>query len=452
MEGKYRIVPDFYMPDSCMKMHPDTAYRLGIKHEKYRILKFGTSSCLIQIMISSSMSPKKLQISRNVLHVMHIPLTPYYEIRNKDPELLLGPYVGLLTAPTEEVLREMLPSLTSYLADYETIGGAVLAFSFDGVERESSKIRGYLFNPQTKQWDEGIYGYPASLFSTVEVSLTRKWRQFQSLLHHFHSVMGNHVFNYPVFSKWEMYESLHPLPGLNQFLPETRLYQHPMDIYQMAKKYKKVYIKPIFGRLGLGVMKMIKTGLSVEIRYRKDHQNIKMSFANPDECFRFFDHVLIPGQYLLQVSVDLISYKKRMIDFRVMLVKDQLGKWRDIGFFARYGPENSVVTNITAGGSTECGEAALKRVLRLKDDKVKEIREKVRGLSIKSAKAIEAEGIHCGNLGVDIGIDKNDKLWLLEINNQNPDPYIALVAGKSDIFYRARRFNMLYAKKLAGFQ
>jgi hypothetical protein len=72
-------------------------------------------------------------------------------------------------------------------------------------------------------------------------------------------------------------------------------------------------------------------------------------------------------------------------------------------------------------------------------------------LAVHASVAREQYGIHCGNLGLDLAIDTRNKLWILEINNQNPDHYIALLAGYENIFLQARLTNMLYCKYLAGF-
>jgi hypothetical protein len=73
----------------------------------------------------------------------------------------------------------------------------------------------------------------------------------------------------------------------------------------------------------------------------------------------------------------------------------------------------------------------------------------VNAISLKALSVVEEHGYHCGNIGFDIGIDKTGKIWIIEMNNQNPDHYIAVKAKKKGLYYKAKLKNILYAKKLA---
>jgi hypothetical protein len=64
---------------------------------------------------------------------------------------------------------------------------------------------------------------------------------------------------------------------------------------------------------------------------------------------------------------------------------------------------------------------------------------------------IEQCGVHCGNLGIDIAVDNQKKMWIIEVNNLNPSPLFALDINDRPLFYQIKLMNMLYAKRLAGF-
>ena len=134
-----------------------------------------------------------------------------------------------------------------------------------------------------------------------------------------------------------------------------------------------------------------------------------------------------------------------------MLVKDHHAQWANMGLLCRFGAKNSVVSNISSGGYAQWGKTALMQVLDIDRKKANRWSQKMAELSLLATTEIEKIGVHCGNLGFDLAIDKKNKLWLIEINNQNPDHVIALCAGRGDLFLQARRANMLYARRLAGF-
>lgn len=153
----------------------------------------------------------------------------------------------------------------------------------------------------------------------------------------------------------------------------------------------------------------------------------------------------------MQKALELISTDERTIDFRALIVKDQYGVWQDIGIVARHGVKGSITSNVSTGGSAELAQITLKNMLKLSDEEVSKFRKKMSNIAVNAAKALEESGISCGNLGIDIGLDINENIWIIEINNRDPNHTIALDAKDRQMFFRARLLNMLYAKKLAGF-
>lgn len=450
MKNMYRVVPDSKGLEQ-LRIHPATAAKLGIMGKEKVNVCFGVKTCELEVLETERVALGEIAIAKPVVQEWRIPLSPRYELRYVNEVLHIGPYIGIMVTTSKRSLHYKVSSLTTFLRHYELIGGAVLAFSLEGVNQEKTTIDGYLFNPQTQKWQRGIFTYPASMFSILEASLTRDWEDFQAISQHFHSVLGDHMFNYPLFHKWEMYEWLHQTP-LQKYLPDTILYQQPDDIYQMLDKHGRVHLKPIWGRLGLGVMEARWKQKGVSIKYRKKHQNHSVLLKNQKEAERFFQQVLIPQQFIIQESINLLSKNKRIIDFRLMMVKNQHGLWENVGFFARYGAKNSIISNISADGIAESGRKTLKKLLNLSNSEALQWKQQMIDVAIEVASIIESRGIHCGNLGLDIAVDTDRRMWILEINNQNPDHYIAVRAGRKAEFLQARTANMLYAKKLAGFQ
>jgi len=199
------------------------------------------------------------------------------------------------------------------------------------------------------------------------------------------------------------------------------------------------------------VMEAIYNGRKVIVKARVHDKNYTHVFSSRKKFISYVDKHLPPNTYLIQEAIDLLSINGRIIDFRLMLIKDHIGQWSNMGLLCRYGAKNSIVSNITTGGFAEWGKTALKRILHINGKSASKWTGRMTDLSLQAAREIEKHGIQCGNLGFDLAIDKNKKLWLIEINNQNPDHVIAILAGRTDKFLQARHANMSYARKLAGF-
>lgn len=62
-----------------------------------------------------------------------------------------------------------------------------------------------------------------------------------------------------------------------------------------------------------------------------------------------------------------------------------------------------------------------------------------------------AFGVSYGDLALDLGIEKNGKVWLIEINSHG-DISTAKDAGNPKLYNDIIQANLLYVKKLAGFK
>ncbi|MBM6618215.1 YheC/YheD family protein [Bacillus suaedaesalsae] len=437
--------------------HSTSTVRLPFHSKKYSYLThthvnltYGIQEYRVFVVLDPSLSDGEIIVSANIIEKLSIPLEPLFDLKVLGQNgIKIGPYIGILAALSSEKLSRIVSSLTSYVHHYKQIGGSIIAFSLEGIDKKNQVIEGYLFNPQTRQWIKGNYPYPASLFSIVEANLTDKWQQFQSIMHHFKSELNDSVYNFPNFDKWDMYKMLKN--EFHQHLPETVVYQSPLTIIEMLKKHRSVYIKPMNGRLGRLVYKVIKTKNGAIVQFGGRRREQDRYFSSKKQFMRFFYYSLKNDDYLIQQSISLLTYKQRVIDFRVILVKDHKKRWKILETVSRFGADQSIVSNISSGGRAEIAHKTFTERFHIPIELQKDLFQRIHNLVLNSIQKIESNGYHCGNIGFDIGIDQNFHLWIIEINNQNPDHYIALSANSAPLFYQARFHNMIYAKRLAGF-
>lgn len=449
MGMRYKVVP---MSDSQHEfmLHPACALRLGIDRQRKMSVRVGIHRYEMKLSTSRSLQENEIKLSQKWIKKLSLPLQPFYDMHVNENEIILGPFIGLLAATTDDKLAKHLTGLLAYVKDYRQIGGAIIVFSLQGVKKEELQIDGYLYHPGTKRWSKGVYPYPAALFSIVEVSMTKDWRLFRATMDHFRQIMGDRLFNHPLFNKWEAHQWLGRKPEFAAHLPETIEYRKPDDVTRMLQKHQSVYLKPTWGRLGLGVMEVsLQNKGSLLIRFRKNRQNKQVLCKTFREFTIFAKKHLKARRYVIQQTVALLRKDGRIVDFRLILLKNQHGEWEDAGLYSRSGGKHSVISNISAGGNAGWGIATLKLLLRLTDAQADQMRQKMIDLGLAIADTLQMEGIHCGNLGFDFAVDPMQRIWLLEINNQNPDPLIARRAGKNELFFYALKMNMLYAKRLA---
>ncbi|WP_066054178.1 YheC/YheD family endospore coat-associated protein [Robertmurraya korlensis] len=412
-------------------------------------LLFGVKTAEVKIEVSDSVEGSEILLSDHLIHELQIPLTCSYDILVGDHFIRIGPFIGILAELTDKKVEQLLFTYKSFVRRYQQIGGAILVFSLESIHIEQQTISGFLYQPEHNSWKYGTFPFPASVMTILEASLTSKYKDFHQKINVLTSVLGPKVFNYPHFSKWEMHKLL--VQKLGHVLPETTLYQEPDDITDMLKLYKSIYIKPINGRLGKRIFKVVQTNKHIAVYFYVNRRKQVKTFSSPKEMMSFFQANLVPNVYLIQQTISLMKFDDRIIDFRVMMIKNEWGIWDNLGIYSRYGAKGQLVSNITAGGQTELASDTLKTVWKLDSESTQEVLLKIDKLVREALELFEQQGYHLANIGFDIGMNENGALYIIEINHQNPDPYIALKANNSRAFYLARYKNMMYAKHLEGY-
>lgn len=442
MNQRYKIIPD-YTREGFITLNPEMISKTVMKNRKIAYVQFGIKCCEVKVWTSQELEPDEVLLSHEIMENLKIPAFLSYEMALDKNNISFGPFIGMLAERSEERLKEIIDNLKSYVYGYEEIGGVVLVFSTEGINQTSHTIRGFVFNPLTDSFEEGTYYYPASIFKRIGM--------VKELRDHFHTLLGDAVFNNYVFNKWEAHQWLNSFDTVKEHLPHTILYESPKDIREFLNEYDTAYVKPIYGSQGVGIVKIEKKGDWFFTYYSQEGEQKEECFKSTMELNSFFKNNLNKGKFIVQKALELISTDERTIDFRALIIKDQYGVWQDIGMVARHGVKCSITSNISTGGSAELAEVTLKNMLKLSDEEVSKFRKKMSSIGVNVAKGLEESGIRCGNLGIDMGVDINGYIWIIEINNLDPNHTIALDAKDRQMFLRARLLNMLYAKKLAGF-
>jgi glutathione synthase/RimK-type ligase-like ATP-grasp enzyme len=402
-------------------------------------VRFGLQTCEVKVIPSKKISIGKMIMSGDIIHNLMLPLIPSYEIVYRDNEIHIGPIIGIVAAKKIEKLEEKVQKLGRYVRKYHKVNGAIIAFSNEGIDYEKKLIFGYLYDPFEKRWVKGIYPYPAAIFKKTSLN--------KELHHHFEKIIGNRIFNSSTFNKWEMYSWFQNASELIDYLPETKMFNQIADVEYMMEQFGSVYIKPIKGMQGKKIAKIENYKEGLRIQYIEEDTKKDYFFKDLDEAKEFLQNTFKEGKFIIQQPLNL-RFNDSIIDYRVIMVKGRTGKWKNYGMMGRNGVEGQIVSNRHRGGKVEQAYMTLEKVF---PEQECEYMKEMDQLARKAAYAIENCGFHFGKLGIDIGIDKDGRMWLIEINHRNPNDYVASFAGDRTLVNKIRLANMRYAKKLTGF-
>ena len=180
----------------------------------------------------------------------------------------------------------------------------------------------------------------------------------------------------------------------------------------MLSRYGMVYVKPIVGGGGYGVIRVSASGGA----YRYTHMKTTRSFASFSQMYRSLVRVKARRKYLIQQGIHLATIQGRPVDYRVKVVKTQRG-WVFRSLVGRLARPGLCVTNLSKGGTMLSGRRALG--LSLPHISGRHKRREMRSLTLTCTYIMESQFPGVGQLGFDYGLDYSGKIWILEVI---PDP------------------------------
>ncbi|MBP2653559.1 MAG: hypothetical protein H6Q73_1128 [Firmicutes bacterium] len=430
--------------DSEIVMHPKQADEIKLGRKKRGFISFGSQKQYINILMNNEISPDNVLISPKLMAELHLPDYPIYEMSVDKNEIIIGPYIGLLVSENDEKLTvSRMKRTLAYVREYSKLHGAIIVFALNKVDKTNRLIEGYCYNPIKNYWQKGIFPYPASIYRSI--GLSDQWKN------HFLSVSGDKIFNNHYFGKWEMYQWFSQDSELNHHIPYTVLYESPQDVFNLLERYKKIYIKPVSGLRGHGIVKVTMENKIFVFQYREQGVNGQAVFESISEANEYIQKRFNNRKYLIQQAIDLIEYQGGIIDFRCVVQKNQANIWICNAIVGRLGNKGSIVSNISSGGAGFLAADILGKVISSDEEDILALIERIESFAIAVCNALDKCGINCGTLGVDVGLDTKGYLWLIEINNRDPDPKIALDIHDEQLYHILKTSPLFYAKSLAGF-
>ncbi len=449
---------------SRIVLHPETAEELEMDRLARTHVIFGTARHHAFMEFDSSLSRREVQLSSNLLEALRIPLFPRYEVVRDGRGVAIGPCVGLLLYRRhQDITRQVLEGTTRYITRregrvtkrthlglrvytycYDAIGGAIFLFALDRVDRETRTLEGYCYDPDADRWRAGRYHYPRAMYRRI--GLTPEWKN------HFLTVMGDTVFNDYFMDKWEMFEWLRDDPDVSDLLPETRLYEGVADLVTMVARHGGAFLKPVAGMGGGRAIRVRERGKVLSISFSRDGEPVEHTFLPQDPALAgALDQFMSQRAFLVQQPLQLVTWEARVVDFRVLMQKDDAARWFCQGIVVRAGPRRSVVSNISSGGEAFTLQELFGDRLGWELKEVFQLSERLKATAVRVGHALDRLGLNYGTAGVDLGLDSSGRLWLIELNVRDPDATIALDVEDTSLYFSVKQTLLLYAKALAGF-
>lgn len=209
--------------------------------------------------------------------------------------------------------------------------------------------------------------------------------------------------------KWLKHESLWSDPLLREYLPDTMLFT-PKNFLEMIDKYDVLFLKPDLGMKGRGVMKVSHEEEDYIIRTA----SYTHKYPDKELAAQKLKQLIGDKRYIVQQGIDLIRIGGNPIDFRALLHLKPEGDWRFFGVMGKVAAPNRFVTNHSSGGKP----IRLYNALGVTKEDGQEWYKRIKEMSLKIATAMKEHFPKIDELGLDIAIDTDRKIWLVEANTK----------------------------------
>jgi glutathione synthase/RimK-type ligase-like ATP-grasp enzyme len=296
-------------------------------------------------------------------------------------------------------------------------GLQVLFFRSEDVDFNRRRVRAWSSSTDHGEsgWKRAWHPFPDVLYENYPVGVKGSGIGAKSVKRRFIK-LGIPAFNPRFFNKANLHRLLIRSPKVFGYLPESRLAARASDIIRLLQKHGFVYLKPIFGFQGKGILEIRQMGQDqFQVRSAKMREQSKADRTlTLRQLENFAERLLKNRKYLVQQGLELISRGDRKIDFRVVVHRGADGKWHSAGIRPKLGRPNSIVTNSHAGGSKTTWQALYNWAHR-------------NHISLPSAAELEKPALAAAryltryrptlsHLGIDVAVDRKNGIYLLDFN------------------------------------
>jgi hypothetical protein len=341
------------------------------------------------------------------------------------------PLIGILTYRSGTFIagKNYLVRLTLAAEAY---GCGLIVYSPADINEDNGFVYGFVYDSKTKAWKRKKTRLPDIVydrFSNMSPEVFKKYAKYRS-------ASRLPYLNNRFAHKWNAHRFLSQNSDIAPYLPET----FPMQrgaFAQMIKKYSELYVKPVNGSGGKGILRIRKRQNVFELTGRDRRgciiRNVIRSLSSAERFLLLWCQQQ-GRSFILQQGLTLSLLEGTICDSRVLVQKNEQNTWAITGMMGKRSPERFVTSNLQSGGQAISLEKLFSQ--RFSEQEMFLILEEIKRVSLLLPPYIESKFGNFIEFGIDIGIDTNGRVWIIEVNTK-PNRELFRLAGQMDVYKQA---------------
>ncbi|MED1202412.1 YheC/YheD family protein [Heyndrickxia acidicola] len=313
----------------------------------------------------------------------------------------LGPLVGILCGKMKsgELMgnRRLFMNLQNELQES---GGVSFLFTLE--DCFDHYIEGTCYIPLKKKWIRSTFPLPNIIYNRLPSRLGEKEQSFIQ----FKEKMKQKTlsfFNPSYIDKFSLYSLFSKHKTLSSLLPPTILIDNDASILDaFLSEHTDLYIKPTSSSQGNGIKRIKKSSFDmVHVTTAKK----EVSFPTFEAFWKHHQSDSRFTSFLAQKTIESRLLNGRKFDYRI-LSHYHKGRYLLTGIGIRVAKENGLTTHVPRGGT----------LYPYKELQNPDLDKQFEWIANECGKALTKEYGFFGEFTLDVGEDKDGKLWLYEVN------------------------------------
>jgi hypothetical protein len=327
--------------------------------------------------------------------------------------LIIGPLFGILTVGEGMEFKGNRANFRDIFLSGKKLGALVYVFTPGGIDWTRQKVTGYLYDEKLDAWQEATLPFPHVVYNRIP---TRKWEkqsEVKKTLDQLSNLRHITLFNRRFFNKQTLFNLLEGNPEAAPFLPDTKRLDSFSRLKSFTVKYPIVYLKPVLGKAGEGIMRLDTHLQRWRLRRVHEQRSVTKHFETLQEVWTYVKKRIKNKHYLIQQGISLAHYKGRPFDIRVLVQKNGSGDWDVTGIGIRHAGANSITTHVPRGGSIQSPKKVLGELFSEQEEQVL---AKIKLAALTITRCLDKELDSLAEMSMDLGLTREGRLWFFEAN------------------------------------